>query len=815
MPWDQNKEKREDTAGDDGKKTATAPKGKGQGNSKRKRGRRGGRGQGRGPRLSSAQAFAANEAGNGRPAPLLSFASPSGTDRRFKESMAVQALAPSPPRGVVESSVLLPCDKEGIRKHPKEGWIQRARQQQEKRGGEHAREEEEGKEGLPPQYRERGTPTSTVLVGEPSLMEEGRLPLRAGTDAAGGGGGGRGEEGGGRGGGGGGRGSGPGGWRDQKGRYREQGGLVDHVAIKGGKGLGHSGMDAAGVAEGREEGTRGERGPGCTSGYGTAMPSLSVPPRVYRPSVSSSSSASDISPLTSMKAEALSGPRQLVLLLLISVLPFGGHFVKNCLTSLEVYMVNDARLHLSETRYGLLLSMSSLPNFFIPFLGGVFLDKRGHRFATLLFLFLVLLGQCLFTVAIQLGSYPWALVGRVVMGLGEGSVVVAQRAVICHVFKAQSQVTFAVGVSVAMACLSKTLSRATVVPAADLLGGYVGGLWYTVVVCLLSTLAGVLFLVISDESKEDPFERRRSRSQAGGGSGWGGNGLRDPYMGRSVDPSCGGSGGGTGGGAGAGRADLSPGSLVVHPGMGEGGLLAPSSSLSAVSHTPTYQSMLALRRTAVSLSASFWALAFLHSVYINVFHIFLNFSSHYFTVVFGRDAKSAAFLTSSASVLVIFLGPLVGYIMDKMGGQLYVCTASAALVLYAYVSLSFDPALDPLYDMVLLSIGESFIPILVMALIPFTVPRRAYGTAYGVMEVSGALCSFAGNVLIGYLIDQGRREGNEYTNEYEVPMLALTGLAGLGLLAFLGLTLFEFCCGHKGLNTRTAIDYESLAGLDE
>jgi hypothetical protein len=190
MPWDQNKEKREDTAGDDGKKTATAPKGKGQGNSKRKRGRRGGRGQGRGPRLSSAQAFAANEAGNGRPAPLLSFASPSGTDRRFKESMAVQALAPSPPRGVVESSVLLPCDKEGIRKHPKEGWIQRARQQQEKRGGEHAREEEEGKEGLPPQYRERGTPTSTVLVGEPSLMEEGRLPLRAGTDAAGGGGGG-------------------------------------------------------------------------------------------------------------------------------------------------------------------------------------------------------------------------------------------------------------------------------------------------------------------------------------------------------------------------------------------------------------------------------------------------------------------------------------------------------------------------------------------------------------------------------------------------------------------------------------------------
>lgn len=54
----------------------------------------------------------------------------------------------------------------------------------------------------------------------------------------------------------------------------------------------------------------------------------------------------------------------------VSVLPFGGHFVKNCLTSLEFYMVNDPRLNLTETRYGLLLSMTSLPNFFIPFLGG-------------------------------------------------------------------------------------------------------------------------------------------------------------------------------------------------------------------------------------------------------------------------------------------------------------------------------------------------------------------------------------------------------------------------------------------------------------
>lgn len=226
------------------------------------------------------------------------------------------------------------------------------------------------------------------------------------------------------------------------------------------------------------------------------------------------------------------------------------------------------------------------------------------------------------------------------------------------------------------------------------------------------------------------------------------------------------------------------------------------------SHTPTYHSMLAVRDTAFTLSGSFWALCLLHSIYINVFHIFLNFSSHYFTAVFARDPKVAAYLTSSASVLVIFLGPLVGYIMDRVGGQLYVCSATSLLVVLAYYWLTFRREVDPLYDMALLSVGESFIPILVMALIPFTVPKRTFGTAFGIVEVMGAVTSFAGNVLIGYLID--RAQGG-----YETAMFALTVLAAAGAVCFVVLMLSECWCGHKGLNTRHAIDYEALAAMDE
>lgn len=159
-------------------------------------------------------------------------------------------------------------------------------------------------------------------------------------------------------------------------------------------------------------------------------------------------------------------------------------------------------------------------------------------------------------------------------------------------------------------------------------------------------------------------------------------------------------------------------------------------------------------------------------------------------------------------MLVIFLGPLVGYVMDRVGGQLYVCSATSLLVVLAYYWLTFRPQVDPLYDMALLSIGESFIPILVMALIPFTVPKRTYGTAYGIVEVMGAVTSFAGNVLIGYLID--RAQGG-----YDAAMFALTVLAAAGAVCFFALALFECWCGHKGLNMRHAIDYEALAAIDE
>jgi hypothetical protein len=49
--------------------------------------------------------------------------------------------------------------------------------------------------------------------------------------------------------------------------------------------------------------------------------------------------------------------------------------------------------------------------------------------------------------------------------------------------------------------------------------------------------------------------------------------------------------------------------------------------------------MISAPQTMRSMSPQFWALTWLHAIYINVFHMFLNFSSHYFTVKYNRSPK--------------------------------------------------------------------------------------------------------------------------------------------------------------------------------
>lgn len=83
-------------------------------------------------------------------------------------------------------------------------------------------------------------------------------------------------------------------------------------------------------------------------------------------------------------------------------------------------------------------------------------------------LLVVLLGHSLFCAAVSAHSFPMALGGRVLYGLGQGITVVAQGKIIGTHFE-DNELTFAIGLAEACHQLAIFLARSSVVPLARLL----------------------------------------------------------------------------------------------------------------------------------------------------------------------------------------------------------------------------------------------------------------------------------------------------------------------------------------------------------
>ena len=204
------------------------------------------------------------------------------------------------------------------------------------------------------------------------------------------------------------------------------------------------------------------------------------------------------------------------ILLLAMLIPFGPHLVKSCLSSLASYFLSSPTFPLTHTEFGSFQSALSLPNLFIPFLGGLLLDLRGSPSGTLLFLAFTLVGHALFTLACQAQSYTSALAARALFGLGQGSTVVAQGRIAAVYFRGHEMV-FAIAVCESLHNLSALIARLYVVPMAEWSGTYIASLWVGVAACVLSMVAGMVYWYIDPHVRQEE-ERMTIEKAAHGGS---------------------------------------------------------------------------------------------------------------------------------------------------------------------------------------------------------------------------------------------------------------------------------------------------------
>ena len=135
------------------------------------------------------------------------------------------------------------------------------------------------------------------------------------------------------------------------------------------------------------------------------------------------------------------------MLVLVVLVNIGSYFVYDNPSALQPQLMD--RLNMNSLEYNLLYSVYSFPNFILPLFGGYLIDFIGIRIGTTLFSSLVLAGQCVFALAVDLRNYPLALVGRFIFGLGGESLCVAQDTIISNWFmKRNMALTLGVKLSV-------------------------------------------------------------------------------------------------------------------------------------------------------------------------------------------------------------------------------------------------------------------------------------------------------------------------------------------------------------------------------
>ncbi|OQR94530.1 Major Facilitator Superfamily (MFS) [Thraustotheca clavata] len=396
----------------------------------------------------------------------------------------------------------------------------------------------------------------------------------------------------------------------------------------------------------------------------------------------------------------LSPGHRFFLLLSMCCIAFSGHFIRSGMAAVEQLMLDDKEFPISNTFYGAINSVASIPNFILPFVGGRCLDRAGSK-CLFYFVGLMILGQTIFALAMHSHCLWLALFGRFVFGMGEGSVYVGVRSFAAKWF-AFSEITCAMGTVVAMTNISRMLSKSTMAPVALYFNDYVAAFWYGDVICLISF--GFAMLVVHSMHRLKQLKKETKVA------------IRN---GASIDPKLK-------------WLNL----FILH-----------KKSSAKQCHVISWKSL----KLVKLLPSKFWLVLTLQVFYVQNFHCFQNISASYLYQVMGYSIIMSGFMSSLSDVLVLF-SPFLGLALDKSGCRLQWVVASTLCGVTAYGWFLFASA-TPVVPLLLISLCLAITPAVLVGILAMTVPKDHCGMAFGVLEIAEAFATSGGNLLVGYLRD--------------------------------------------------------------
>ena len=154
----------------------------------------------------------------------------------------------------------------------------------------------------------------------------------------------------------------------------------------------------------------------------------------------------------------------------------------------------------------------SIPNIFLPFFGGYFVDRFGVKATLIATTSFLTAGQALFALGLSMKSWPVMLLGRVIYGFGGESLAVANSAVLADWFKGK-ELAFSFGLNLSVARLGSVANN-MISPALASSSSVEFALWLGVFLCG-GSLACVFIFSPIDAAMDSAIAKNRGTTDDG------------------------------------------------------------------------------------------------------------------------------------------------------------------------------------------------------------------------------------------------------------------------------------------------------------
>ncbi|KAJ1961932.1 hypothetical protein IWQ62_003692 [Dispira parvispora] len=171
-----------------------------------------------------------------------------------------------------------------------------------------------------------------------------------------------------------------------------------------------------------------------------------------------------------------------------------GHLFLQYFTSLQDFGI-------SNTQYGVVQSAVSLVNTVLPVLGGLFIDSFGTSRGSILATTAILLGTVVVAISTHHRSFATMVAGRLLYGLGSGTIVTVQETILSHWFHGKG-LALTIALQIATARLASFLSMGTTIPIANATGFYGYAFWASAFVCLCSWAINLGYVLLMKRINE-------------------------------------------------------------------------------------------------------------------------------------------------------------------------------------------------------------------------------------------------------------------------------------------------------------------------